>query len=67
MALRFDRRYSDTVGMSCLAVSSSRSHSSTYSTPCRAPMRLGRWVLRRVVSSRRQTGSAIALSYRGTF
>lgn len=63
MALRFDKRYSETVGMSCLAVSSSRSHSNTYRSPCRAPMRLGKWVLRRVVSSRRHTGSAMTLSW----
>lgn len=29
IALRLDSRYSETVGMSCLAVSSSRSHSNT--------------------------------------
>lgn len=63
IALRLDRRYSETVGMSCLAVSSRRSHSNTYKRPCRAPMRLGRWVLRRVVSSRRHTGSAMTLSW----
>lgn len=64
IALRLDKRYSETVGMSCLAVSSSRSHSNTYKSPCRAPMRLGKWVLRRVVSSRRHTGSAMTLSWK---
>lgn len=63
IARRLDSTYSLTVGMSWRAVSSSRSHSSTYSTPCSAPIRLGRWVLLSDDSNRRHTGSAVILSY----
>lgn len=63
IARRLDSTYSLTVGISWRAVSSSRSHSSTYSTPCSAPIRLGRWVLLSDASNSRHTGSAVILSW----